>query len=118
MTGGTVLVLGKTGRNFAAGMSGGMAFVLDLDPALVNTEMVDLLTLTGKYEEFVKTSISKFFTETGSKVAHELLNDWDKNKSRINLIMPRDYARVMEVMAKAQREGLPVESAVMAAING
>ena len=118
MTGGTVLVLGKTGRNFAAGMSGGMAFVLDLDPALVNTEMVDLLTLTDKYEEFVKTSISKFFTETGSKVAHELLKDWDKNKSRITLIMPRDYARVMEVMAKAQREGLPVESAVMAAING
>ena len=118
MTGGTVLVLGKTGRNFAAGMSGGMAFVLDLDPAQVNTEMVDLLTLTDKYEEFVKTSISKFFTETGSKVAHELLNDWDKNKSRITLIMPRDYARVMEVMAKAQREGLPVESAVMAAING
>ena len=118
MTGGTVLVLGKTGRNFAAGMSGGMAFVLDLDPALVNTEMVDLLTLTDKYEEFVKTSISKFFTETGSKVAHELLKDWDKSKNRITLIMPRDYARVMEVMAKAQREGLPVESAVMAAING
>ena len=118
MTGGTVLVLGKTGRNFAAGMSGGMAFVLDLDAALVNTEMVDLLTLTDKYEEFVKTSISKFFTETGSKVAHELLNDWDKSKNRITLIMPRDYARVMEVMAKAQREGLPVESAVMAAING
>jgi glutamate synthase (NADPH/NADH) large chain len=118
MTGGTVLVLGKTGRNFAAGMSGGMAFVLDLDPALVNTEMVDLLTLTDKYEDFVKTSISKFFTETGSKVAHELLNDWDKSKNRITLIMPRDYARVMEVMAKAQREGLPVESAVMAAING
>ena len=118
MTGGTVLVLGKTGRNFAAGMSGGMAFVLDLDAALVNTEMVDLLTLTDKYEEFVKTSISKFFTETGSKVAHELLNDWDKSKNRITLIMPRDYARVMEAMAKAQREGLPVESAVMAAING
>jgi glutamate synthase (NADPH/NADH) large chain len=118
MTGGTVLVLGKTGRNFAAGMSGGMAFVLDLDPALVNTEMVDLLTLTDKYEEFVKTSISKFFTETGSKVAHELLKDWDKSKNRITLIMPRDYARVIEVMAKAQREGLPVESAVMAAING
>jgi glutamate synthase (NADPH/NADH) large chain len=118
MTGGTVLVLGKTGRNFAAGMSGGMAFVLDLDPALVNTEMVDLLTLTDKHEEFVKTSISKFFTETGSKVAHELLKDWDKSKNRITLIMPRDYARVIEVMAKAQREGLPVESAVMAAING
>ena len=118
MTGGTVLVLGKTGRNFAAGMSGGMAFVLDLDPALVNTEMVDLLTLPNNYEDFVKTSISKFFTETGSRVANELLKDWDRSKNRITLIMPRDYARVMEVMAKAQREGLPVESAVMEAING
>ena len=118
MTGGTVLVLGKTGRNFAAGMSGGMAFVLDLDPALVNTEMVDLLTLPNNYEDFVKTSISKFFAETGSRVANELLKDWDRSKNRITLIMPRDYARVMEVMAKAQREGLPVESAVMEAING
>ena len=118
MTGGTVLVLGKTGRNFAAGMSGGIAFVLDLDPALVNTEMVDLLTLPNNYEDFVKTSISKFFAETGSRVANELLKDWDRSKNRITLIMPRDYARVMEVMAKAQREGLPVESAVMEAING
>jgi glutamate synthase (NADPH/NADH) large chain len=80
--------------------------------------MVDLLTLPNNYEDFVKTSISKFFTETGSRVANELLKDWDRSKNRITLIMPRDYARVMEVMAKAQREGLPVESAVMEAING
>ena len=118
MTGGSVIVLGSTGRNFAAGMSGGMAFVLDLQPSLVNTEMVDLLSLPANKEEFVRSSISNFFVETGSQIAKDLLADWEKSKSRITLIMPRDYARVLEVMAKAQREGLPVDSAVMAEING
>lgn len=118
MTGGVVIVLGSTGRNFAAGMSGGMAFILDIDPALVNTEMVDLLALPINQEQFVKSEVSKFFTETGSKVAGELLNDWDKSKNRITQVMPRDYARVLDLMAKAQREGLPEEDAVMAVING
>jgi glutamate synthase (NADPH/NADH) large chain len=118
MTGGTVIVLGSTGRNFAAGMSGGRAFVLDLDQRLVNTEMVDVLSLPVDQEETVKGLISKFYAETSSKIASEVINDWTNNKSRISLVMPRDYARVLEVMAKAQREGLPVESAVMAAING
>ena len=118
MTGGTVIVLGSTGRNFAAGMSGGRAFVLDLDQRLVNTEMADVLSLPVDQEETVKGLISKFYAETGSKIASEVINDWTNNKSRISLVMPRDYARVLEVMAKAQREGLPVESAVMAAING
>jgi glutamate synthase (NADPH/NADH) large chain len=118
MTGGSVIVLGVTGRNFAAGMSGGIAFVLDLQPSLVNTEMVDLLALPANKEEFVKSSISNFFVETGSQIAKDVLADWEKSKSRITLIMPRDYARVLEVMAKAQREGLPVDSAVMAEING
>jgi glutamate synthase (NADPH/NADH) large chain len=118
MTGGAVIVLGRTGRNFAAGMSGGMAFILDIDPALVNTEMVDLLALPLNQEVFVKNSISKFFIETGSEVANEVLSDWANNKNRITLVMPRDYARVLDLMAKAQREGLPVEDAVMAVING
>jgi glutamate synthase (NADPH/NADH) large chain len=118
MTGGTVIVLGSIGRNFAAGMSGGRAFVLDLDQRLVNTEMVDVLSLPIDQEETVQGLISKFYAETGSKIAGEVINDWANSKSRISLVMPRDYARVLEVMAKAQREGLPVESAVMAAING
>ena len=118
MTGGTVLVLGNTGRNFAAGMSGGRAFVLDLDVRLVNTEMVDILALPGDQEEIIKSHISKFYAETGSKIAGELIKDWESAKKRISMVMPRDYARVLDVMAKAQREGLPVESAVMAAING
>jgi glutamate synthase (NADPH/NADH) large chain len=118
MTGGTVIVLGNTGRNFAAGMSGGRAFVLDLDVRLVNTEMVDILALPGDQEEIIKSHISKFYAETGSNIAGELIKDWQSAKKRISMVMPRDYARVLDVMAKAQREGLPIESAVMAAING
>ena len=118
MTGGSVIVLGNTGRNFAAGMSGGRAFVLDLDVRLVNTEMVDILALPGDQEEIIKSHISKFYAETGSKIAGELIKDWQSAKKRISMVMPRDYARVLDVMAKAQREGLPIESAVMAAING
>ena len=118
MTGGTVIILGSIGRNFAAGMSGGMAFVLDLEESLVNTEMVDLLTLPAVHEDFVKSSLSNFFVESGSAVAKELLSDWDKSKSRFTLVMPRDYARVLEVMAKAQREGMPVDNAVMEVVNG
>ena len=118
MTGGTVIILGGIGRNFAAGMSGGMAFVLDLDASLVNTEMVDLLALPAAHEEFVKSSLSNFFVECGSAVAKNLLADWDKNKSRITLVMPRDYARVLEVMAKAQREGMPIDDAVMEVVSG
>ena len=118
MTGGTVIILGKTGRNFAAGMSGGRAFVLDLNPQLVNTEMVDVLSLPSDQEDLVKKYISKFYAETGSKIAGEISKDWPTFKDRISLVMPRDYARVLEVMAKAERSGLSVESEVMAVLNG
>jgi glutamate synthase (NADPH) large chain len=62
--------------------------------------------------------LKTFFQETQSQVAKDLLSNWTVNKNKISLIMPRDYARVLEVMAKATREGLPVDTAVMAAING
>jgi glutamate synthase (NADPH/NADH) large chain len=118
MTGGNVLILGKTGRNFAAGMSGGRAFALDLDPRLVNTEMVDILALPSDQEEFVQKLLSTFFTETGSEVAKTLLADWASAKSRISLVMPRDYARVLAVIAAAERDGRPADQAIMEAING
>lgn len=66
-------------------MSGGMAFILDIDPALVNTEMVDLLALPVNQEQFVKESISKFFIETGSEVASEVLHDWPNSKIELPL---------------------------------
>jgi glutamate synthase (NADPH/NADH) large chain len=118
MTGGTVIILGGIGRNFAAGMSGGMAFVIDLNESLVNTEMVDLLALPSQHEEFLKASLSNFFVESGSSIAKEILDDWQKNKNRFTLVMPRDYARVLDVMAKAQREGMPIDSAVMEVVSG
>ena len=113
MTGGTVVVLGKTGRNFAAGMSGGRAFVLDLEPTHVNTDMVDVLAVPEDQQVILKTIIENFKTNTDSQIAAEILADWDNTIHRISLVMPRDYARVLEAMARATREGLPVDELVM-----
>jgi glutamate synthase (NADPH/NADH) large chain len=119
MTGGTVVVLGRTGRNFAAGMSGGRAFVLDLDPALVNSELVDIIAVPEDQKETLRSIISAFHTETGSEVAQAILKEWDVAVSRISLVMPRDYARVIAAIEKANREGLPVDKYVMeVAANG
>ena len=119
MTGGTVVVLGRTGRNFAAGMSGGRAFVLDLNADLVNTEMVDVLAVPADQKENLKSLVTSFFNETESQVAGNLLLDWENSLSRFSLVMPRDYARVLAAMEKATREGLPVDQYVMeVAANG
>jgi len=116
MTGGQVLVLGRTGRNFAAGMSGGRAFVLDLDERLVNPDMVDVLALPADQESNVQQMLTLFFTETGSVVAKGILDEWQEAKNRISLVMPRDYARVLAAMERAQRDGLDVDKVVMEAI--
>jgi len=113
MTGGTVVVLGRTGRNFAAGMSGGRAFILDLNHAQVNQDMVDITAVPKDQTELLRNLISSFEVETGSVIAHELLADWDKAIGRISLVMPRDYARVLNAIEKANREGLPVDQYVM-----
>ena len=113
MTGGMAIVLGKIGRNFAAGMSGGRAFVLDLDPRLVNPDMVDVLALPADQDMKLKSLIERFYGETGSEVAHSLISDWDNQKSRISMVMPRDYARVLAAMERAEREGLDVNKVVM-----
>jgi glutamate synthase (NADPH/NADH) large chain len=119
MTGGTVIVLGRTGRNIAAGMSGGRAYVLDLDTSLVNGDMVDVLAVPDDQKDILKSHISSFFAETGSEIASSLLKDWEKSVTRISLIMPRDYARVLAAMERATREGLPVDALVMeVAANG
>ncbi|HEY4898891.1 MAG TPA: glutamate synthase-related protein, partial [Candidatus Nanopelagicaceae bacterium] len=118
MTGGVAMVLGTTGRNFGAGMSGGVAFVLDLDPRLVNPDMVDVLTLTPPRVKQARDLISKFVAETGSEVGTALLRDWDSSVARISLVMPRDYARVLATMEKAEREGVDIDEAIMEAIRG
>ena len=119
MTGGTVVVLGRTGRNFAAGMSGGRAFVLDLDHANVNTDMADILAVPEDQRETLQALVADFAQETGSAIAKDLLSNWADAIKRISLVMPRDYARVLEAMARATREGLPVDALVMeVAANG
>lgn len=118
MTGGIAIILGTIGRNFAAGMSGGRAFVLDLDPLLVNTDMVDVLVLPADQQVQVRSLLTAFATETGSTVARLLLADWESSKGRISMVMPRDYARVLTAIDRAEREGLPVDKVIMEAING
>lgn len=118
MTGGTVVVLGKTGRNFAAGMSGGVAYLLDADTKLVNLDMVDLQPTTPDDEEKLHSILSKYLAETGSQIAAELLNSWSSSKERFTQVMPRDYARVMRVLADATNSGRDPESAIMEVLNG
>lgn len=118
MTGGIAMILGVTGRNFAAGMSGGVAYVLDLQEGLVNYEMVDVLPLSPERSTQAHDLISRFYAETGSSVAHSLLIDWNTSSERISLVMPRDYARVLAAMEKAEREGINVDEAVMEATRG
>ena len=118
MTGGTVVVLGKTGRNFAAGMSGGVAYLLDLDPRLVNQELVDLQPVPTEDSEPLFKIISKFFAETGSKVANSLMKDWQTSLSRFTRVMPRDYARVLKVISNAESSGKDVSTAIIEVLNG
>src|SRR5690606_15911269 len=93
MTGGRAVILGKTGRNFAAGMSGGIAYVLDLDHRRVNTEMVDIDPLDDTDRAFLEDVLTRHHAETGSTVAQRLLADFDTAVERFAKIMPRDYKR-------------------------
>ena len=105
MTGGRAVILGATGRNVAAGMSGGVAYVLDLRVANVNREMVDIEELTAADEAFVLDVVTRHRQETGSTVAAALLADWPAAAARFSMIMPRDYKRVMAEAEQARRAG-------------
>jgi glutamate synthase (NADPH/NADH) large chain len=121
MTGGRAVVLGPTGRNFAAGMSGGVAFVHDADgsfPARVNPEMVDLDPLTDEDRTWLRERIQMHANETESAVARRVLDGWTTEVERFVKVMPRDYKRVLEAIARAEAEGTDVDAAVMAAAQG
>ncbi len=118
MTGGRVVVLGPVGRNFAAGMSGGIAYLLDPDPRNVNTEMVNLEPLTADDADFLRELIARHSAETGSAVAASLLADWDAALPRFARVMPRDYKRVLDAARRAELDGVDVSEAVMAAASG
>jgi glutamate synthase (NADPH) large chain len=116
MTGGRVVILGPVGRNFAAGMSGGIAYLLDCPVHRINTEMVDLDPLEAADARFLREVAERHHAETGSAVAARLLADWDPG--RFTKVMPKDYKRVLSAASLAQREGRDVNQAVMAAAHG
>ena len=124
MTGGRVVVLGATGRNFAAGMSGGIAYVYDPDgqfPSNVNYEMVELEHVGGEDEEWLRAAINRHGSFTESAVAERILAAWTVEVSRFRKVMPRDYKRVLAVQAESAAEGLTQEETddrVMEAARG
>ncbi|HEY4007986.1 MAG TPA: glutamate synthase large subunit [Pseudonocardia sp.] len=118
MTGGTVVVLGETGRNIAAGMSGGAAYVLALDPGRVNPELVELETPGESDLEFLHGVVSRHQELTGSTVAASLLGDWPRRSRAFTKIMPRDYRRVLEAIRLANAEGRDPDEAIMEAARG
>jgi len=124
MTGGRVVVLGPTGRNFAAGMSGGIAYVYDPNEvfaAKVNYELVDLEPLDTTDVDFLRTTITAHTEETGSTVGGRILGAWDAEVSHFRKVMPRDFKRVLTVMEESRRQGLSEEQTlqrVMESTNG
>ncbi|MCW2523705.1 MAG: gltB, partial [Frankiales bacterium] len=115
MTGGTAVILGRTGRNLGAGMSGGTAYVLDLDHALVNPELVDIDVISAEQSQTLRAVLQRHFELTGSAVAEKLLANFEHEAYRFSVIMPRDYKRVLEATKLAEAEGRDVDEAVMAA---
>lgn len=115
MTGGLVVILGETGKNFGAGMSGGMAYIYDPErklPSRLNDDMADIETLEDFDKQLLKQMVRNHFSYTSSKMAHDLLNDWDKSLEDFVKVMPRDYKRVLQ--EKAMQPDLVVKTAVLA----
>jgi glutamate synthase (NADPH/NADH) large chain len=109
MTGGRVVVLGSTGRNFGAGMSGGIAYVYDRNDDFdrkVNYEMVEVEQLDDADREFLRDVLGKHLDYTGSAVAERMLKAWNVEVSKFRKVMPTDYKRVLTVMAEAEAAGL------------
>ncbi len=118
MTGGKVVVLGETGRNFGAGMSGGAAYVYDPSgtfPSKVNREMVDLDPLSDDDKTFLREIIGVHTKETGSAIGELILAHFEEKSRWFVKVMPQDYKRVLRAIANAETNGLNVDDAVMAA---
>jgi glutamate synthase (ferredoxin) len=120
MTGGTVVILGGTGRNFAAGMSGGIAFVFDEKgdfSSNCNTQMVALEPLDEKDIALLHEMVTSHQTWTGSARAAALLADWDASLTKFVKVMPQDYKRVLQALERAKAAGLSGEDALTAAFE-
>jgi glutamate synthase (ferredoxin) len=121
MTGGRVVVLGPTGRNFAAGMSGGIAYVLDEQGDFarnVNLQMVSLEKIEDPAEAAeVRALVEKHFTYTKSTRARQVLDTWEHMLPLFVKVMPKDYKRVLECIKRVHEQGLTGEEAIMVAFE-
>ena len=121
MTGGRVVVLGSTGRNFGAGMSGGIAYVLDESgdfPAHVNTQMVELERLEDAEEVArVRGLIERHRALTGSERARHVLENWQRLLPRFVAVVPKDFKRALASLKRAEAQGLTGEEAIMVAFE-
>lgn len=120
MTGGIAVILGSTGRNFAAGMSGGIAYVLDEKgdfSSRCNTQMVELEQLAEQDLATLREMISNHQQRTGSAKAAAVLADWNSYQAKFVKVMPRDYKRMLEAIARAEAAGLSGEAALIAAFE-
>jgi glutamate synthase (ferredoxin) len=121
MTGGRVVVLGPTGRNFAAGMSGGVAYVLDVIgdfPKRCNVAMVGLEKLTNPEEiQEVRAMVQRQAEYTNSERARNILRLWEEMVPKFVKVMPKDYKRVIEATRRVKESGLSGDEAIMAAFE-
>jgi len=121
MTGGSVVILGDTGRNFAAGMSGGIAYVYDPDSALDAVCNKETVALEGWEDDAeiakVRDQIQRHVEYTGSDLGQELLDSWEDTATKFVKVMPKDYRRMIEAVARVEAEGLKGEEALMAAFE-
>jgi glutamate synthase (ferredoxin) len=121
MTGGRVVVLGRTGRNFAAGMSGGVAYVLDEDGRFetrCNQQMVSLGKVDDEAErQIVRRLVERHAELTGSALARRVLEAWQRSAERLVRVLPNDYRRMLEAQARMRDKGLGREEAEMAAFE-
>ncbi len=121
MTGGKVVILGATGRNFAAGMSGGVAYILDENKDFAqrcNLQMVALETVSDPDDVLdLREMIDRHHKLTGSKKAASVLADWDNQLPRFVKVMPKDYKRVLQALKQALNDGLSGDEALSAAFE-
>ena len=121
MTGGRVVILGRTGRNFGAGMSGGVAYVIDWEGDFkrkCNHEMIDLDLLEDPQEiADVKAMIRSHSELTGSLLGYRVLSNWEEIAPRFVKVMPKDYKRMLQAFRDVEAAGLSGEAAVMAAFE-
>ncbi|WP_280464014.1 glutamate synthase large subunit [Nocardia carnea] len=122
MTGGRVVILGDTGRNFGAGMSGGIAFVYDPDNTFsgrVNPEQADAIeALSGDDFTWLRDIIGRHREQTGSAVAERILGDWSQQVNHFVKVMPREYKKVLLAISEAEKSGKDVDEAIMEAARG